>query len=170
MGVHHPPSSRPVGTHNPRLGLPSSGTRLHAETPPERAGKPGRSAQTPAHAAAQGAHGQTRQGKAVTAELDALARHLRKGRHITTWEPRHIPGAILAAIAEDLTKGLTVDEAVGAVVLPKAAYEWADKANPPQGQNSRRRSRLRRKPSNSRAPTRSGSGPRSPPWRRRRCG
>jgi 8-oxo-dGTP pyrophosphatase MutT (NUDIX family) len=130
-GVHHPASSRPVGTHNPRLGLPSGGTRLHAETPPERAGKPGR---TPAHAAAEGAHGTTRQGKAVTAELEALARHLRKGRHITTWEPRHIPGAILASIAEDLTKGLTVDEAV-AVVLPKGMYEWADKANPAQGQN-----------------------------------
>jgi 8-oxo-dGTP pyrophosphatase MutT (NUDIX family) len=193
MGVHHPPSSRPVGTHNPRLGLPSSGTRLHAETPPERAG---RSSQTPAHAAAQGAHGTTRQGKAADggmeafqdrgepvrrrfgidgtagdaqdaphpftpdggderrcvacglspaatvhsgrekaakAELEALARHLRKGRHITTWRADHIPGAVLAMVAEDLTKGLTVDEAVAGamtVVLPKAAYEWADKAGP----------------------------------------
>ena len=196
-GVHHPPSSRPVGTHNPRLGLPS-GSNLRAETPPQRAGRSS-GAQTPAHAAAQGAQGATRQGKAadggmeafqdrgepvrqrfgidgtagdaqdvrhpftpdggnkdccaacgltplaavhsgkgkaVTAELDALARHLRKGRHITSWEPRHIPGAVLASIAEDLTKGLTIDEAVAGVtvVLPKAAYEWADKAGP-QGQN-----------------------------------
>ena len=109
---------------------------MHADTPPERAGRGG-SARTPAHAAAEGAHGTTRQGKAVTAELDALARHLRKGRHITSWEPRHIPGAILASIAEDLTKGLTIDEAVAGatVVLPKGMYEWADKANPTQGQN-----------------------------------
>ncbi len=132
LGVHHPPSSRPVGTHNPRLGLPS-GTNLRAETPPQRAGRGG--ARTPAHSAAEGAQGTMRQGKAVQSELQALARHLRKGRHITTWEPEHIPGAILASIAEDLTKGLTVDEAVGAVVLPKAAYEWADKAGPQQGQS-----------------------------------
>ena len=110
---------------------------MHADTPPSERAAVAVPRRTPAHAAAQGAHGTTRQGKAVTAELDALARHLRKGRHITSWEPRHIPGAILATIAEDLTKGLTIDEAVAGatVVLPKGMYEWADKANPTQGQN-----------------------------------
>ena len=60
--VHHPPSSRPVGTHNPRLGLPagSGGADL--------APSPGGASDTPAHAAArahqaagkaQGGHGRT---------------------------------------------------------------------------------------------------------------
>lgn len=49
--------------------------------------------------------------KAALAELDALARHLRKGRAVGTWEPRHLSGEILDEIAEDLDKGFTVDEA-----------------------------------------------------------
>lgn len=58
-------------------------------------------------------------------ELESLARHLRKGRAITTWEARHIPAAILAGISEDLAKGLTPDQAcqVAAVMLLGKAGE-----------------------------------------------
>jgi hypothetical protein len=50
--------------------------------------------------------------KAQISELDALRRHLNKGRQVMTWETRHIPGATLASIAEDLAKGLSADQAV----------------------------------------------------------
>src|SRR5581483_2790695 len=50
--------------------------------------------------------------KAVAAELDALKRHLRKGRDAATWEPRHIPGVVMATISEDLAKGILIDVAV----------------------------------------------------------
>jgi len=133
IGVHHPPSSRPVGTHNPRLGLPT-GSRRQAEVPPERAGRTVGS--TPAHSAAQGHMGVTSgRGRAAKAELEALGRHLRKGRDIRTWRPRFIPGVTLATIAEDLTKGLTVNEAVaGALItLPPGSVETVVKAGGPKG-------------------------------------
>ena len=89
--VHHPPSSRPVGTHNPRLGLPSGGPG-GPELPPEGPGV--RVSDTPAHTASR-AHTAASRGKtagsevaersparAVKSELEALARHLRKGRNI----------------------------------------------------------------------------------------
>jgi len=59
--------------------------------------------------------------KATLSELDALRRHLHKGRQISTWERRHIPGSTLASISEDLAKGLSIDQAVdvAAALLPK---------------------------------------------------
>lgn len=50
--------------------------------------------------------------RAVNAELEALARHLRKGRLISTWVPKNVPPRTLAVISENLSKGLTVDQAV----------------------------------------------------------
>lgn len=58
--------------------------------------------------------------KAMASELDALRRHLHKGRQISTWSTRYLPAHALAAISEDLAKGLTVDQAVavtGALLL-----------------------------------------------------
>lgn len=70
--------------------------------------------------------------KAVTSELDALRRHLHKGRQITTWQARHLPAHALAAIAEDLAKGLSIDQAVEvtAATLTKAAAEPDPKDEP----------------------------------------
>jgi SPP1 gp7 family putative phage head morphogenesis protein len=69
---------------------------------------------------------------AARSELDALARHLNKGRHISSWERRNIPVSVLAAFEEDLTKGLTPDECAGIaktmISLPAADYEWLPKA------------------------------------------
>lgn len=125
-GVHHPPSSRPVGTHNPRLGLPS-GSNLHAEVPPERAGR--QTGRTPAHSAAEAHVGSSRlrggRAKAAHAELEALARHLRKGRDIATWRPLHIPAVTLAVVAEDLTKGLTPEQAVKNAVITLPEGSWS---------------------------------------------
>jgi hypothetical protein len=66
--------------------------------------------------------------KAAVAELQALARHLRKGRHISTWDPVNIPGHVLGIISEDLGKGISPDEAVtlALLTLPGNAFEEAD--------------------------------------------
>lgn len=50
--------------------------------------------------------------KARDAELEALARHIRKGRLISTWEPKHIDNTLLARVAEHMAKGLDVDTAI----------------------------------------------------------
>jgi SPP1 gp7 family putative phage head morphogenesis protein len=50
--------------------------------------------------------------KAVTAELEALTRHLRKGRLITTWVPKNVPQNTLARISENISRGLDIDQAV----------------------------------------------------------
>lgn len=50
--------------------------------------------------------------KARSAELEALARHVRKGRLISSWEPKHIDNALLARVAENMAKGLDVDTAI----------------------------------------------------------
>lgn len=126
-GVHHPPSSRPTGIHNPRQGLPA-GPQMRTGVPSSLSGAPSVS-DTPAHAAARGHQGSP--AKAVEAELSALARHLRKGRDIATWVPRHLPAVVMAVVAEDLTKGIGIDDAVreGArIALPREAYEWAEDA------------------------------------------
>lgn len=113
-------------------------TRLSSDVPPERRG-------TPAHDAARAAigSGSSKPGggspsdnaRAAKAEFESLARHLRKGRDIRTWEARHIPGVMMAAIAEDLDKGLSIEEVVGGAsdVLLRtldqhAVQEWALKS------------------------------------------
>jgi len=56
--------------------------------------------------------GRLRNKAAAVSELDALRRHLRKGREITTWEPVHITNGTLARIAEDVAKGVLLDTAI----------------------------------------------------------
>lgn len=50
--------------------------------------------------------------KAVDSELQALVRHVHKGRLISTWEPRHITQQMLARVAENMARGLMVDDAI----------------------------------------------------------
>jgi hypothetical protein len=78
------------------------------------------------------AYKSTRQGDA---EFEALTRHLTKGRHVTTWEARHISEASLAVIAKAMAEGLEPYSAVSLakaqltstdVVLPKSDYQWQD--------------------------------------------
>jgi 2'-5' RNA ligase len=104
----------------------------------------GGAALTPAHAASEGfmpersakkpsagpAHAQA-SVKATLAELEALTRHLRKGRLISTWEARHLEPRALSLIAEQMAKGMDAEQAAGLVktiVLPPASYQWAEKA------------------------------------------
>jgi 2'-5' RNA ligase len=53
--------------------------------------------------------------RSAQAELEALGRHLRKGRLISTWEPRNIPNVVLARIAEHMARGLDPDTAIRVV-------------------------------------------------------
>ena len=95
--------------------------------------------------------------RAALAELEALTRHVKKGRAVSTWVPRHLPGAILAAIDEDLRKGLTADQ-VFAITAPALAGAGGF------AQKRQRGSSLTRpvsRPSRSSTPRR--SRPRSPP-------
>jgi 8-oxo-dGTP pyrophosphatase MutT (NUDIX family) len=121
-GTRTPPKA--TGAAANRSGRPGSVTERQAS----RGG-----ALAPFHATSTGAPGTAtagRTGKAALAELEALTRHLRKGRDVSTWEPVHLPGAVMASVEEDLAKGLTPDEvfmitapALGPVVLPKARQQ-----------------------------------------------
>ena len=111
---------------------------------------PHRENPTPAHSAAAGAiqsptprtGGTTSRSsvagsrkKAAASELDALKRHLRKGRLISTWVPEHIPERALSAIAEDVAKGVLLDVAVeraGDICLKDdSPYKWEVYADEP---------------------------------------
>src|ERR1017187_1484679 len=109
------PSVRAGGTTKPNGSHPAP-VAPHREAPA-----------TPAHSAAAGAiqsptprtGGTTSRStvagsrkKAVASELGALARHLRKGRLISTWVAEHIPERALGMIAEDIAKGVLIDTAV----------------------------------------------------------
>ena len=124
---------------------------------------PHREAVTPAHSAAAGAiqsptprtGGTTSRSsvagsrkKAVESELGALARHLRKGRLISTWDAGHIPERALGMIAEDIAKGVLIDVAVeraGSVCLADATDGTErDRRRRPAGCSARLVSRRRR--------------------------
>jgi 8-oxo-dGTP pyrophosphatase MutT (NUDIX family) len=69
--------------------------------------------------------------KGADAELDALARHVRKGRLLSTWEPRHVSQQLLARVAEYHAKGLGIAEAIAVAkqlrrVDTNGQEYWAD--------------------------------------------
>jgi 8-oxo-dGTP pyrophosphatase MutT (NUDIX family) len=75
---------------------------------------------TPAHAAsgatpdaAPNKPAGTSASKAQLRELSLLRSHLRRGGDLDSWQSRDLPGYMLAIIAEDLTKGLDVDQVIG---------------------------------------------------------
>lgn len=97
-------------------------------------------AETPGHAAAQGHAGVSGKpaGKPATApaappaaigakvdepgllkaaanELDALSRHVKKGRQISSWVPRNIAPDALARISQHMAEGLEIDDAIKVV-------------------------------------------------------
>ena len=126
----------------------ASAKPLPSGTVPGRQRARGGAALTPAHAASEGfmperagkkpsaapAHPQA-SVKAALAELEALTRHLGKGREISTWEPRNLPPRALSLIAENLAKGMDAQQAAGivkTVVLPPASYAWVEKAQQAQ--------------------------------------
>lgn len=103
---------------------PSSGAHAAASGGMNRSGRPGSVTErqrsrggrlAPTHAQGTGAPGRATgkpAPKAALAELEALGRHLRKGRAISTWEPVHLDARTLAVVSEDIAKGLTPEQAV----------------------------------------------------------
>ena len=135
-----PPGQSPGG----KKPAAASAKPLPSGTVPGRQRARGGGALTPAHAASEGfmpersakkpsaapAHPQA-SVKAALAELEALTRHLRKGREISSWEPRNLPERALSLIAEQMARGLDAEQAAGLVktiVLPPASYQWVEKA------------------------------------------
>lgn len=53
--------------------------------------------------------------KAIESELDALSRHVRKGRMLSTWTPRHVSHSLLARIAEANVEGGDIGIAISVV-------------------------------------------------------
>lgn len=50
--------------------------------------------------------------RAILSELESMARHVKKGREVESWEPRHLTADVLTQVMVSMAKGSTVDEAV----------------------------------------------------------
>lgn len=121
-------ATKPNGSHS----APVSPTRPNPAATPQHAAAQGATATLTPHRGSTGGtagrtqnagsrtrgeglaptRGRLRNKAAAVSELDALRRHLRKGREITTWEPVHITDGTLARIAEDVSKGVLLDTAI----------------------------------------------------------
>jgi 2'-5' RNA ligase len=139
-----PPGPSPGGKDGKK---PAATARsLPGGSVPARQRQRGGAALTPAHAAAEGFMPERRRGatagsagpahpqasvKGALAELEALTRHLRRGREITSWEARYLPPRALSVIAEQMARGMDAGQAADVaktLVLPPASYQWAEKA------------------------------------------
>jgi hypothetical protein len=138
----------PPGSSSSGKKPAASAKPLPSGTVPGRQRARGGAALTPAHAASEGfmperspkkpsagpSHPQA-SVKAALAELEALTRHLRKGREISSWEARNLPERALSLIAEQMARGVGPEQAAGIVktiVLPPASYAWVEKAQQAQ--------------------------------------
>jgi predicted ABC-type ATPase len=122
-------------------GQPKAPAQPGSAQPSQPAAQPGRAAASAANAELA----TTRKlvsdpvtQKRAAAEFEALARHLGKGRPVSTWDARFIPQSALSDVAKGMAEGLRADEAVAVaklrvVRLPETEYEWAEKAS---GQSS----------------------------------
>ena len=125
------------GTATPSTPSPLTGAHAAAQggagpSAANRSGRPGSvterqasrgGALAPQHATGTGAPGRAT-GKAALAELEALTRHLNKGRAISTWIPEHLPGHVVAIMSEDLAKGLTPDQVMTLAAPLVAKADW----------------------------------------------
>jgi len=53
--------------------------------------------------------------KAASSELEALSRHVKKGRQVSSWVPRNVNPDALARISQHMAEGLEVDDAIRVV-------------------------------------------------------
>lgn len=79
----------------------------------------GTGAATPGHSAASGGRTPKKpvdagKSRAVDSELQALSRHVRKGRLISSWEPKHVSHGLLAEISR-IASSSEIDVAIGVV-------------------------------------------------------
>jgi 8-oxo-dGTP pyrophosphatase MutT (NUDIX family) len=113
-----PAPAKPAQPAVPAAGQPRSALAAPASTPAHAAA---RAAPDSTTAKPTGSTSGSSRSKAQNRELDLLAGYLRKGGHPAGWTFRTLPGHVAAIIAEDLGKGLTADEVIGAarVILGK---------------------------------------------------
>ena len=139
LGGSQPPPGAPKPPGGAQPAGPASAPAGAAKPAAKPATSPGagNAGQTPGHEAAEaGSHvsaggrgqnasaGPAAAGKAAWAELDALERHLRKGRDVATWETRHLPAGVLEVVRFDLGDGQSVSAAVaeGRTLLAKGGH------------------------------------------------
>lgn len=144
------PGSRPAlpatVTAGGQLPSPGSGGALpqpapvHAETPGHSAAQGG-AAQPPRSTAAKPAKPAAKVDeaaleKAAASELEALSRHVKKGRQVSTWVPRNVAPDALARVSQLLAEGLEIDDAVKVVratrriIALNGQESWLDAAVP----------------------------------------
>lgn len=136
QAIGYVPPAAP-GANKPGKAPPAAGTAPSASANgakprvnPVMSGRPramasgrGTGAATPGHSSASGSRGSktpdkdSKAGKmrAVEAELDALSRHVRKGRLLSSWQPKHVSNSLLARVSEVMAGGATVDVAIGVI-------------------------------------------------------
>jgi len=126
-GTHSAPvsPSRPDPSSTPQHAAAQGATRTLR---PQRGstGGTGRTGNNGSRKRGQGlapTQNRIRNKAAAASELDALRRHLRKGREITSWEPVNITNGTLARIAEDIAKGVLLDTAIGRAMDIEAKSE-----------------------------------------------
>jgi hypothetical protein len=113
------PAQKPAAAAKPASGAAKPAAKPASGAKP--ASRTSQSAPTPGHDVASANNRRSRAAKsaqddgyerAVHAEFEALARHVKKGRLLTSWEPRHIEKSVLARISENMAKGVDVDTAI----------------------------------------------------------
>lgn len=118
-----PASAAKKPASKPDSGSSGAGTLAHANAEAATRKKPVKKAESGP---------ETPDERALASEFEALARHVRKGRLISSWEPRHIGNDALARIAEHMAKGLDVGTAIDVTrrmrrVMDNGQEFWADK-------------------------------------------
>lgn len=120
------PTQSPPDSSSPSASANSTKPRVNpimSGRPAAMASGSGNGAASPGHTAAAASGGKkpamtTTDGgksKAVESELQALARHVRKGRLISSWTPKHVSHRLLAEIAKVVVSTVDVDVAIGVV-------------------------------------------------------
>lgn len=121
-GVAAIPGSEPGSSRSGRAPvggkLPETGPRRPSSAGPQGPDPvPGTRRQSPGHdaaAASEIGRGRVRKPvpKAMMSELDALRRHLLKGRDAETWEARNVPPEVMELLCGELLAGTAIEEAV----------------------------------------------------------
>lgn len=111
------PRVNPVMSGRP--GAMASGRGAAAATPAHSSASGSRGSKTPTSEAKQPSTRRkpmsTGKARAMESELEALARHVRKGRLISDWEPRHVSHRLLAEVAKAAAGGGDIGAAISVV-------------------------------------------------------
>lgn len=142
-------SAQPAPVSTPTPGVP-----VHAETPGHASATgdqktPPRTAAPKKPTPAAKKVDEALLEKAASSELEALSRHVKKGRQVSTWVPRNVAPDALARVSQLMAEGLEVDDAVRVVKATRRIISlngqesWVDAAVPPNAAGGGGRSPVR---------------------------